>query len=209
LADEPEPPRLLFLDACCAINLLATGVAEEILGSLPFQVCVTPRVLEKEVLYVREEPEHAPVEAGVERGESAAGSGSAEQPLHPVRLQPLVDSGALMAGGALSEEELETFISLAFELDDGEAETAAAAIHRGGAVATDDRKAIRVLRDYAPDVGVQRTSQLIRAWAGAGSLPEERVRGVLSAIERQASFVPPRDDPNRDWWFKIVGASRR
>jgi hypothetical protein len=200
LADEPEPPRLLFLDACCAINLLATGVAEEILRSLAFGVCVTPRVLEEEVVYVREDPGAEPSDGADEGDTGASREDPAELRLRAVGLQPLVEVGALHVVGALSDEELETFVSLALELDDGEAETAAAAVHRGGGVATDDKKAIRVLGAYAPEVAIHRTSALIRAWAEARAVPDQRVREVLQAIQRHASFVPPKDDPEREWW---------
>jgi hypothetical protein len=207
LVDAAEPRGLLFLDACCAINLLATGAAEEILRSLPFDVCVTPRVLEEEVLYVGGELDDELAEAGGEEDQGASGPDPAEQARRAVGLLPLVELGALEVAGALSDEELETFISLALEVDDGEAETATAAIHRGGAVATDDRKAIRVLRARAADVTIHLTSSLVRAWVDARAVPDERVRLVLLAIQRHASFVPPRDDPNRDWWVKIVGGS--
>lgn len=202
MADAQEPPGLIFLDACCAINLLACGAAEEILRGLPFEFSVTPRVLEKEVLYVRDDHETESEEA------AGVGAGMLEPPegaVQEIRLQPLVDSGALHAASPLSVEELETFISLALELDDGEAETAAAAIHRGAGVATDDRKAIRVLGMQTPPVSVHRTSSLIKRWASASSVSDERVRGVLQAIEHLASFVPARDDPERGWWMRLVG----
>lgn len=82
----PEPP-LLLLDACCAINLLASGAADEILESLASDAAVA----------------------------------------------------------CLVSEEEETYVNLALQLDDGEAATGALAIHRGAVVATDDRKAIRIL----------------------------------------------------------------
>jgi len=205
VAEVPEPASVVFLDACCAINLLACGAAEEILRELPFDFSVTPRVLDEEVLYVREDGEGDADASDVSDG--AVGQSGAESPdegAREVRLQALVDSGVLTVADPLSEAEIETFVSLAFELDDGEAETAAAAIHRGAAIATDDRKAIRVLRAQASTVVIHRTSSMIKAWAQGASVTDERVREALGAIERLASFVPPRDDPDRDWWMKLL-----
>ena len=206
MAEDSEPPSLVFLDACCAINVLASGAAQEILRSLPFQVAVTPRVLKEEVLYVRDEPTREAAEDGSELELDLTATDDPEIIIQKVGLQPLVESGAVGAAGPLSDEELETFVTLALELDDGEAETAAAAIHRGGAIATDDKKAIRVLGLHAPGLVILRTSDLLRTWVVTRSIPGERVRETLVAIERKASFLPPRDDPERAWWVRIVEA---
>jgi hypothetical protein len=206
LAEDSEPPSLVFLDACCAINVLASGAAEEILRSLPCQVAVTPRVLEEDVLYVRDGPEREPAEDGPELELGLTASDDPAIIIHEVGLQPLVDCGAIGAADPLSDEELETFVTLALELDDGEAETAAAALCRGGAVATDDKKAIRVLGLHAPGLVILRTSALLETWAVSRSVPGARVREVLVAIERKASFLPPRDDPERGWWVRMVEA---
>lgn len=155
-----EPP--LYLDACVAIKLLASGAAQEILSAVPFRTWVTREVHDKEV--------------------------SVAPPL--------------------SEEEAETFVDLAMDLDDGEAETAAAALHRGASIATDDRKAIKVLTTRHAGTTIVRTSALLRAWAESQSIDEARVRQCLIDIQQFASFIPPRDDPDRAWWLGVVHGGR-
>jgi hypothetical protein len=122
-----------------------------------------------------------------------------------VDLEPLVDGGLLEVLELRSEEEHVTYVALAVDLDDGEAMTAALAVHRGGEVATDDRKALRVLEGWSPPVAVRRTSEIVRAWAAAEDLTAARVSEVLRRIERIASITPPRDDPEREWWRRMMG----
>lgn len=171
---------LLVLDACCAINLLASERIEEVLGALVHRPALARRVVEEEVL-------HLP---GTEP----------DSPPRVVTLQPLVDSGGLALLSPQCEEEMELFVSLASDLDDGEAMSAAIAIGRGGSLATDDRKAMRLLGDQAPGLDIIRTSDLMREWAARGRPSRSAVAEALGRIERHASFVPPRSDPNFPWW---------
>ena len=189
------------MDAGCAINLLACGAAEEILEALPYDFAVSSLVLEREVLHLGGEGAEADGEEPAKESDPGVSGGAT----HAVPLQPLADGGFLRVLELESEGENATFVLLACELDDGEAETAAMAMHREGAVATDDRKAIRVLGRRASAVSIRRTSGLIREWAEKESVPAERVKRVLEAVQRLASFVPPGDDPDRDWWRRTVG----
>jgi len=193
---EPPDPPLVLLDACCVINLLASGVAEEVLSAVPASFAVAQLVAEDEVLFVAQDDDDEP--AG---DEAAAGSGAAAG-VDPERLglTPLVEQGRLEVMELGTHEEHETFVELALQLDDGEAMTAALAIHRGGEVATDDRKAIRLLEGRSPPVPLRRPSSLLWMWVRRRKVPEERVREVLRRIQRRASFTPPRDDPEVEWW---------
>lgn len=181
-------PPLLLLDACCAINLLATGRMESVLRALPYRFAVAEHVLDTEVLHLGERDD--------ETGENR---------MRSVTLKPLVEQKLLEVLRPTPGGEVETFVSLALELDDGEAVTAALSIHRGGQLATDDRKAIRVLGNVVPSLEVRRTSQLLRAWAEQGRVSGELLRQVLVDVEQKASFVPPRDDPEAEWWVRNRG----
>lgn len=181
--------QLLLLDACCAINVLASGVAEEILRVLPYEVAAAELVVDREVLALR--------------AESPKNGGDAEDDAEEVTLQPLVDAGLLQVLAPADDEEQAMFVALALQLDDGEAMTGALAIHREGVVATDDRKAIRVLtEEVEPGVKVLRTSELVKTWADTRDCSPERVREALEAIEMSASFIPPRNDPLEGWWWE-------
>lgn len=184
----------LLLDACCVINLLASGEARAIIGALEdVDVAVASLVAEREVVEVPpvSEEEAADEDVDLER------SGTT------LTLDPLVEEGLLSVLAPEGERETATYVDLALQLDDGEAMTGAIAIHRGGAVATDDKKAIRVLGGQSPAPEIRRTSWLIRTWAEAASVDEERVRSALRNIERRGSSFPPADDPLLSWWRKV------
>lgn len=197
---EPPDPPLVLLDACCVINLLASGVAEEVLATVPARFAVAQLVAEDEALFVAEEDDDEP------DGDEAAAGSDESAGLDPERLDltSLIEKGRLEVMELGTHEEHETFVELALQLDDGEAMTAALATHRGGEVATDDRKAIRLLEGRSPSVPLRRTSSLLRMWVRRRNVPEEWVREVLRSIQRRASFTPPRDDPEVEWWRKVV-----
>jgi len=96
-----------------------------------------------------------------------------------------VERGLIRVLEPRSEEEEETFVNLALQLDDGEAMTGALAIHRGAAVATDDKKAIRILEGWSPPVKIRRTSQLVKEWSEARSIPGRDVRRLLRRIGKE------------------------
>lgn len=196
---EPPDPPLVLLDACCVINLLASGVAEEVLSAVPASFAVSQLVAEDEVLFVAQDDDEP-------AGDEAAAGSDAAAGVDPERLglTPLVEQGRLEVMELGTHEEHETFVELALQLDDGEAMTAALAIHRGGEVNTDDRKAIRLLEGRSPPVPLRRTTSLLRMWVRRRNVPEEQVRQVLRRIQRRASFTPPRDDPEVEWWRRVV-----
>ncbi|MEX2315332.1 MAG: hypothetical protein WD628_06400, partial [Thermomicrobiales bacterium] len=98
------------------LSLYATSQMAEIIGATPGPVAVSDMVLQ-EALYVRR------IVNGVSERE-------------PVDLAPLVASRALAVIGAADEGELQTFIDLSAGLDDGDAMTAALAIHRAYVLVT-------------------------------------------------------------------------
>ena len=184
---------LLLLDACSAINLLGSGCAEAILGALPHDVAVVRLVMEREVLHLR--PEEDPDATDLEEWTTES--------IVEISLHPLVDAGLIRVLEPNSDEEQQTYVALALQLDDGEAMTGAIAIHRGALLATDDKKAIRLLGHHLPEHRIVRTSELVKDWADQGVPPTE-VRRALRNIERRASFRPPANDPLHGWWDQTV-----
>jgi len=140
---------LVLLDACCLINLFATGRTEEILQALSYRFAVARYVVEEEVL-----------EIDAEEADPTAASGEGRVSLHPL-LAELVEKGILEQLDVDSEEEQGELLRFAAELDDGEAHTSALALVRGASVATDDRKAIRVLRSAWKSHGQDPSSTLV------------------------------------------------
>ena len=182
-----RPPANLILDASCLLNLYATKRFREIAASLRGQVGVVYYVLEEEALFIRLE---------------ASADGQDEQVL--VDLAPFVSEGLVEVMRLESPNEETTFVTLAALIDDGEAATAALALHRGCSIATDDRKARRVLAEQAPTVPPVSTLDLVSQWAEAMSVPLGELRAALEQMRSGAQYLPGPRDPRYDWWRKVM-----
>jgi hypothetical protein len=198
MTSSPEPGGdLVVLDACCLINLFATGRTEEILRALPHRWAVARHVVEEEVL-----------EIDSEKRDEAPGSDRGRVSLYPL-LAELVEDGVLEQLDIDSQEEEAELVRFAAELDDGEAHTCALAIVRGGRVATDDRKAIRTFPSAWDAHGhestaVLRTSEVLFAWADAQDLVKPDLIRIVRSIARRASFIPPKSDPYFERWMELL-----
>lgn len=180
---KPSEGALLLLDACCLINLFATGRIEEILRCLPWRFATSQLVATREVLAIRRSAEAGePLEREV------------------ISLVQLERSGSLTFLDFSTEEEKIEFIRFAMELDDGEASICALAVTRGAGVATDDRKALRILDQVAPQVPVAQTPEILYEWAHLSQAREGEIGDVLKAVRDRARFYPRRDAPRFDWW---------
>ena len=165
--------RPVSIDTCTLINLLASGFGEVLLHNLSAERLISEAV-SRESLFLR--------------------SPTAGQPPERIELNPLIQSGSLTVCRAETEEEEELYVRLASELDDGEALSVAISICRGHALATDDRKAIRI----AKQLGVAElftTPQIVASCSGIELLE------VLQAIEFRARFSPSSDHPFHAWWI--------
>lgn len=195
--DSEEGSELVFLDACCLINLFATGRAEEILVALPYRFAVARYVLEQEAL-----------EIGTAEASGTSDAGESRVALRPL-IDDLLDKGIMDELDITSKGEETELVRFAADLDDGEAHTCALAIVRGARVATDDRKAIRVLSSAWKDQGrhgdpVMTTSELLFAWADGRDIAEPELIGLVRAVARRASFFPPRRDRHFERWMKLL-----
>ncbi len=168
----------IIVDACVLINLEATGQLDLIARTLGLDLLVT---------------ESARAEVGSLRDEF----GGVIQ-IVPIQLERHTNSGSL-AVIALEPNELPTFVELALALGDGEASSIAVAASRGFAIATDDRKARRISIERGLPEPL-RTTAILRAYCGRAQSAAPVVRDLLWAVQQRANFVPPRSDPDRDWW---------
>jgi hypothetical protein len=172
----------LLLDACVALNLLASGIdLSELAGATNVRFLMTS-IVASEMLWL--------------------------DPLDPADPREHFDGDALNTRGvvlvALDDDESDRFVDLARDIDDGEASTIAVAIHRALRVATDDRKALRLAASQSPPVEVVRTTELVRRWAEVSGADSGRVTQVVRSIQTRSSYVPPRDDPQLDWWTEVI-----
>lgn len=189
--------ELVLLDACCLINLFATGRVREILTALPYKFAAARYVAEEEVLEI----EAVPVDG--------TGAGADRETLRP-RIAALIETGILTKLEISSSEEQVEVVRFAAELDDGEAETLALALTRGGRVATDDKKAIRVAGEaWASNPAGRsapclRTSELVFEWADLKGIEDAELARILRDVARRASFLPPKSDPYFKRWMELL-----
>lgn len=177
---------ITLLDACAVLNLYATRWMGPILAADggPFAVV---DVVAREAQFVL-------------RG----GLGEDAREREPIDLQPFLSDGLLDVISSDVEEELLTFIDLSQEVGEGEAMTAALAIHRGCSVVTDDRKASRIL--LARGVVLRTSLDLIRAWSERPIVTQEVLRTALIDLRQRGNYDPPRGHAPREWWDEVLNS---
>ena len=137
------------IDACCLIDLLASGHAEAILRATG-HAWHLPSSVQAEVQYVRQ---HDPDKPGSYQNV-------------PVDLTPFVTSGVLTLCQPDDAQEQARYVHYATLFrSDGEAMCLALAECRGWTVATDDRRAIHVAQKAG--LTVVSCPELVKAWADA------------------------------------------
>lgn len=179
-----SPRGLVLLDACAVINLYASRWMEDIVGAVGVPVGVV-RIVHQESLYVLH-----------------GGEGDDADERVRVDLSPLIAGESLLMLDLAGNDELETFIDLTADLDDGEAMTLALAVHRGCTVVTDDRKAARIATSRG--VELRATLDLVKAWVDGRGIALEVTRSALLDIRRRGSYMPGRSHPLKSWWDRVL-----
>lgn len=168
----------IVLDCSVLINVLATRLAESILGS--FRNTGICSAVEQETIFLR-----------------------GDQPSDPrerISISALIDNGLLVRFELRTNEE-ELFVDLAADLDDGEAMTLAIAHHRGAIAAVDDRKARRIAGERLAGLALLRTTDIMHAWNLTKQPGSRELGGALRRIQDVARYRPSNEDPLRDWWI--------
>jgi hypothetical protein len=174
------------IDACCLIDLLASGQAEAILRATG-HAWHLPSSVQAEVQYVRQ---HDPDSPGTHRNV-------------PVDLTPLVGSGVLTLCQPDDTQEQSRYVHYATLFrSDGEAMCLALAECRGWAVATDDRRAILVAQQAG--LTVVSCPELVKAWADATRPDTSTLKQVLNDIQMLAQFRPNSSMAESDWWSQCL-----
>ena len=172
------------VDACCLIDVLATGHAAAILTATG-HAWHLPTAVKAEVQFVRQQDPSQP----------------AAFVIVPVDLSPHVTSGLLILCQPDDSRERARFVHYASMFrSDGEAMCLALAESRGWPVATDDRKAIRVAKHAG--LAVISCPQLVKAWVDAVKPDRATLVQLLNDIQTLAQFRPTPSMPESAWWFK-------
>jgi predicted nucleic acid-binding protein len=175
----------VVLDACCVLNLCASGYLLEIVKSMPAQVVISEVVRERELLTLQrligdnnEDADHFAI---------------------------AIETGLLSVIDFSAEHEEETFVNYVFELgDDGESATCAIAVHRGWAMATDDKKATAFFQREAPHLQILSTLEIVKHWAESRNIAAATLRSALTAIRTKGHYMPHRHHPLSGWWDGIM-----
>lgn len=171
----------ILLDACCILNFSASGRFLEILSAIPAQVVVTGVVRDKELKTLQR--------LNTEDSEAA------------IQFEAAISKGLLLVTDFESEAEEETFVNYVFAMgDDGESATGAIAVHRGWAIATDDKKAIVFFQQEVPQLKIISTLEVVKYWSEQSSLNASELRNVLDAIRVKGRYIPDKGHPLQGWW---------
>ncbi len=171
------------IDACCLIDLLASGHAEAVLRSCGYAWHL-PVAVQDEIQFVRHrDPADPTTFIAV-----------------PVDLTPLISAGLLTVCQPDDQAELDLFTQYATLFrSDGEAMCLAVAESRGWLIATDDRKAIRIGQQAG--LTVLSSPQLMRMWADEAQPDQPMLAKALQDIEVLAQFHPNSTMPEYRWWL--------
>ncbi|MDB9313125.1 hypothetical protein PN462_08430 [Spirulina sp. CS-785/01] len=161
----------LLLDACCTLNLCASGQFLAILQSLPVQVAIVQEV-EQELKRIE----------NIEQFEQA------------------IEQSLLIIVNFESEAEAETFVNYAATLDDGEAATGAIAFHREWSMATDEKKAINFFAQETSKLQILSTLAIIKFWSESEQIESQVLRDILNAVRVKGSYVPHNQHSLKPWW---------
>lgn len=118
----------------------------------------------------------------------------------PIDLQTPVAEGLLNVVQPESDAELDAYVEFASELDDGEAQAMAIAMHRGFILLTDERKALQIAQRADVAVRTITTSQVLQKWVEQSAANVVQLPEVLRSIEVRARFRPRQDTPDGEWW---------
>lgn len=174
--------ELLHVDACCWIDLFASGRIEEIVKALPFMWVSPEYVIRHEVLSI------------------GSGEGSEEA----CDFSSLISKDLISVRPIKSAQEQQELVRFATSLDDGEAAVCALARVHGGRIATNDRKVIKVLDRFGLPIPVIGTPELIFQWADTARIHRADLMKVISNITTRARFSPRRDAPCADRWYGVL-----
>jgi len=179
------PSKVIAADACVLLNLLATGRAADLLLALDSSLISSP-LTTAQVRYLAGPPD--------EEG-------------RPTR-QP-VDLVALRAAGLFEVKEvphalLDLYIRCAADLHDADASSIVLAAGFGVPLATDDGLARKVASREAPELEVVGTLALVRKGTSAIGINDEHLVELARNLRLRGNFLPPRQDPDRDWYQKLL-----
>lgn len=180
--------RKLVIDACCLLNLLASGKAAEILRALGYELVGSPDLAgEVRYLIVGRDETGAPIRESVS-------------------LDPL-ESAGLLEIRSLDGPILDSFLRAAEHLKDADAAAVALSMALELPLATDDSRQVNVARMLLPSIEIVSNLDLVYPAASKLKLDDVTLRSLARDIRSRASFLPPKKDPHREWFLDLLAES--
>lgn len=174
----------IILDACCVINLYASGKMSSVLKSVPVRFAIADYVYEKEVLKIYTGPNN-----------------DVTQTNEAVNLKPFIDSKLVAVASPNCEDEFIDYIDfLANRLDDGEALTGAIAKSRNWGIGIDEKKGISFFTRETPQLQLVSTPELLKHWADTTNPSPEMLKTVILNIQNRARYCPNTRHSLYQWW---------
>lgn len=177
----------VILDACCLINLYASGHMKSILESLKVSLFIAEYVYTEELAFLK---------SGFDDDEVQVSEQS--------HLDSLIQAGIISTISLESEIEQNLFVNLAAGIDDGEATTAAIAITRNWALGTDDRRAMTYLRQRTITLPFVSTLEVIKFWAEVTMQSTNTIQSALTNVRVRGRYKPKSSHPLYVWWSTYV-----
>jgi predicted nucleic acid-binding protein len=175
----------LVIDACCVLNLLATGREIEIVQALDLKLLDTPFV-SREPFFVWTQPD----QDGVRQK-------------HPVSTESLRQAGSLQTRELDSDALVDAFVAAAAQIKDTDASCIALAGVLNIPLLTDDRKERRIAIEMFPKLELVSTLDVIAAAAAALSWDQDDLAVVARDPRWRGNFAPPRKDPRGEWYLSL------
>lgn len=190
-------PKLVFsqdcviLNACCIINLYASGHNGDILRSLTPSIAIAAYVRDEEAIRIY------------------SGSDDQTKKYEQINLEPFIACNLLTVVSPETEAENITFVNFAATLGgDGEAVTGAIALHRNWSIGSDDRKAIAFFARNAPHLQLISTLELIKHWVDTSDEPSAPVREALYNMRIRARYAPIANHKLYGWWKRYIDSQQ-
>lgn len=174
------------IDACCMINLVATGREVEIVRSLNIKLLDTE--------YTKDEPcvLWAPPDSDGHRERNRSSTDA------------LRDAGLLFTHQLDSDSLLDAFVAIAEMIGDPDASCIALAGVSGIPLITDDRKECRIAKQFYPEIQILSTLDLIRRASEALSWDDHTLADVAKSLRYRGNFAPPKHDKHTPWYTKYL-----
>jgi predicted nucleic acid-binding protein len=174
--------RNVVIDACCTLNLLATGREVEIVRGLELRLFDTPQI-SGEAMYLWTKPDS--------EGKRAKESTS---------------TAALREGGHLETLQLDTdalvdaFVVAAGRIKDTDASCIALAGVMGLPLVSDDRKERRIARDIFPNIDLISTLDLLHQASQRLGWKGTELEEIARNLRWRGNFAVPKQDPLGTWY---------